>query len=160
LTFDAKARIAGISGLSVTQRIPRTSKVGREIPWTVIPVGFFSGLLLLVCVKGAIPSAVRQYRVKRAIKDKRFAIPENGTPETYLAFVNKELSFTQPGERGALVGMIKSFPADTRLDGNQQKQVEAAVFGTVDSAASSLLTSLVLLGIILWGLWCILAKIW
>jgi hypothetical protein len=132
----------------------------REIPWTVYPVGFFSAFLFLVAVKSTIPNAVKQHRLKRSIKDKQFAIPKNGTPETYLAFVNKELSFTTPGERGALVGMIKSFPADTRLDGNQHKQVEAAVLGTVGSAASSLLASLILLGVSLWGLWYILAIIW
>jgi hypothetical protein len=160
LAFDAKARIAGISGLSVTERTPRTSRVGRRIPWTVYPVGFFSLLLFQVAVRTVVPQAVRQRRMKRSIKDKRFTIPESGTPETYLAFINTELSFATPGERGALVGMIKSFPAGVRLDGNQLKQVEAAFLETVRSAASSVHVLLILLGVSLSGLWYILAKIW
>jgi hypothetical protein len=160
LTFDAKARIAGISGLSVTQSTPRTTKVGRGIPWTVYPVGVFSALLLLVAMKNTIPGSVRQHKMKQSIKGSPFAIPKNGTPETYLAFVNTELSFVTHAERGALVGMIKSFPAGAPLDRSQQKLVEETFLATVRPATSNFVVAILLLAISLGGLWYILARIW
>jgi hypothetical protein len=160
LSFEGKARIAGISALWVTQRIPRATKVARNIPWTVYPVGFFSALLLFVAVRRGIPDAVKQQRMKRSIQDNRFAIPEGGTPETYLSFVNRELSFATPGERGALVGIIKSFPAGKFLDSNEQKQVQQAIVATVRSGASGVVAVLVVLGVSLSGLWYIFALFW
>jgi hypothetical protein len=160
LSFDGKARIAGVAALSVTRRIPSATRVSRNIPLTVYPVGFFAAVLLLAAVKQVIPSAVKQQRMKRSIRENKFAIPESGTPETYLSFVNSELSFTTPGERGALLGMIGSFPAGKLLDSDQQKQVRQAVLAAVRSAASNVVVALILLGVSLWGIWYILAFFW
>ena len=157
LSFDGKARIAGVSNLSVTQRVPRAAKVSRSVPWTVYPVGFFAALLLLVAVKQSIPNAVKQQRMKRSIRENRFAVPEGGTPETYLSFVNRELSFTTPGERGALLGVVGSFPSGKPLDSNQRKQVELAILATVRSAASNVVVVLILVGASFWGLWYVFA---
>jgi len=158
LSFDAKARIAGISGLSVTQRVPGAAKVVGNVPWTVYPVGIFSVLFLFVAVRVAIPDAIKHRRMKRSIQDSKFAIPDSGTPETYVSFVNRELSFVTPGERGALLGIIRSFPADKVLDSNQREQIRQAMVAMVGSAASSATTSVILAGIALGGLWYIFAS--
>ncbi|MGD1156565.1 MAG: hypothetical protein ABSA41_12120 [Terriglobia bacterium] len=160
LNFDAKARIAGISGLSVTQKISRTNKVSRSVPWTVYPVGFFSALLFLATVGGAIPHSVREHKVKQSIKGNQFAIPKNGTQETCLSFVDRELSFTLPRERKPLIDMIKSFSTNPSLDSTQQKQVEERIHAIVRSATPNLPAALIILAMSLAGFWYILAKIW
>lgn len=141
LDFDAKARIARIPHLSVVQKIPRANKVSRSVSWTVYPVGFFSAGLLLAGVSGAKDS-VDEHRVKRLVKDGQFAIPRDGTRETYLSFINMKLSFTMSSERQLLIDMVKSFPKNKPLDSTQQLQIEKSIHTIIRSAVQNLPTAL------------------
>lgn len=137
ISFDATARIVGIGDLIVVQEAQATQAVERKIPSSVYLVGFFSGISLFAVFIGT-GLAIKERRVKTALRTGSLKMPASGSPQIYLDFLNTQLSWTTSKERKPLIEFLNEVPEQRPLTTEEKEQLEGSFKHAVDSAVTNM----------------------
>lgn len=155
--FDAGGRIAGVSSLHVVKDIAQT-KVGKSLPWTVYPVGFFSVLLALVSIVG-FSHAPAERRMKAKVNTGTFELPNLKTVDAWIEWVNADFYFTTKDERGALISLLRSLPPGNDFAADHGVVIFAAVQRMLSTMVPNFRMALIVLGIAAAGGWYVFSNI-
>lgn len=155
--FDAVGRIAGVSSLTVVKDIPQ-DKVGKSLPWTVYPVGFFSALLAFASIMGfrQVPT---EMRIKTQIKTGTFELPRLKAKEEWMAWINSTFYFTTVNERAPLLLLISELPDADDFATIHREKIMAGIQSLLRSALSNLVMGLIVLAIATAGGWYVFSNL-
>lgn len=157
IEFDASARIAGITSVSVIKEAQK-EHASKATPWTVYPVGFFSALLFLASLVG-VTQAPAELRTRRTLRNGTFTLPSMNSQAECLEWVDSRFFFTTAKERGTLKCLIKTLPDRQEFSVAYRTEILNGVQTLVDSAMPNLPMALGIIFISIIGGWYVLANI-
>lgn len=107
LTYNAGARIAGISELTIVRDIGANKN--KSVTWTAYIVGFFTLFALLISVILGV-QAISQIRFKRNVRRGQFELPYFASAESYIKWVNTTFFFVRSQDREGLIQYLRDAP--------------------------------------------------
>lgn len=147
LDFSASARIAGVSELAVLDTPPKTLTIWALL-W--IPVAIFSSLLALASLVG-FSQYPQEYRVKRALKNNSFVIPDFSSIEEGKEWVKETFDFMTKSEKESITKHISEL--DRSGNGFTKETIEQIVRKEVGQSQNNFTMALIVGGIGLFGLY-------
>ncbi|MCD9212781.1 hypothetical protein [Vibrio cholerae] len=147
LEFSASARVVGVSELAVFYTPPKTLTI-----WALLwmPVAIISSLLVIVSLFGFIHYP-KEYRVKRALKNNSFVVPEFSSIEEANVWVKETFYFMTKNEIEYITNHLSEL--DRSGNGFTRDTIEQKARKAVEQSLNNLIMALFLGSIGLFGLY-------
>ncbi|MBB1311851.1 hypothetical protein H5162_20795 [Pseudoalteromonas sp. SR41-8] len=147
LEFSASARVAGVSELAVLDTPPKTLTIWALL-W--IPVAIISSLLALVSLVG-FSHYPQEYRIKRALKNNSFVVPDFSSIEEGNMWVKETFYFMMESEIESITNHLSEL--DRSGNGFTKDTIGKIAIKTVEQSYNNLIMALFVGGVGLFGLY-------
>lgn len=149
--FDASARIAGLSSVTVIKD-GLSRQASRGFSWLAIPVGGLSILLTLVSIVG-FSQVSPELKSKRLLREDKFKIPFLADKEQTLLWIESAFSFASSDQRAIFKRLVNNLPESENFSIVHQNQLMQGIDNLLYSMLPNLpmSTGLFLIGCV--GIW-------
>lgn len=157
-SFDAGARIAGISNLTIAPNLALGANSARRATWTLYAAGFFSLLMAIVGIVG-VTMTKAESKVKKLLRSSSFSLPPFNTRGEAKAYVESAFAFTTSKERAPVHSLLDSLPEVPPFGTTHRDAITHAIEQMIESATPNLPIAIIVFAIAIMGGWYIFTNI-